>query len=32
MSEVNWMDDERIATIPKEKLSFLQKMLMNALF
>lgn len=26
MSEVNWMDDERIATIPKEKLNFLQKM------
>ena len=26
MSEANWMDDERIVSIPKEKLSFLQKM------
>lgn len=25
MSEHEWMDDERVASIPKEKLDFLQK-------
>ena len=26
MSETQWMDDERLSSIPKEKLQFLQKM------
>lgn len=26
MNETNWMNDARIASIPKEKLEFLQKM------
>lgn len=25
MNELNWMDDERISSIPKNKLDFLQK-------